>query len=352
MTEKTADNKDIHIYRGEGVPISGRSIELPEFDLSLAFEDPKNYIASEGLRDAVNVALNLGQPLLVTGEPGTGKTRLAASIAWELGLELLEFHTKTTSTATDLFYQYDALRRFQDAQIKDQTQNQARDQISGQTPIEDYITCQALGIAILLTNPADQARRILPEKYRKDDPSRSVVLIDEIDKAPRDLPNDVLDEIENMQFRIRETTWEPFKANRAFRPVVILTSNSEKNLPDAFLRRCVFYHIEFPGPEMLKQIVVKRFKGNGEKTGFKPEFTGDFLDAAVNHFENIRKLDLKKWPSTAEFLNWISILKTLGANFSQTDDGSLRKIEMSCPVLAKNRDDLMRIKRYFADALK
>ncbi|NIM17308.1 MAG: AAA family ATPase, partial [Candidatus Aminicenantes bacterium] len=159
------------------------------------FDHPRNYIAGEGLRNAVNVALALGQPLLITGEPGTGKTQLADSIAWELGLPVMEFHTKTTSAAVDLFYQYDALRRFQDAQVPEKKQ----------LNIDDYITYQALGNAILLTMPPAEANKYLPEELQGIGPTRSVVLIDEIDKAPRDLPNDVLDEIEKMRFTVKET---------------------------------------------------------------------------------------------------------------------------------------------------
>ncbi|MCP4106586.1 MAG: MoxR family ATPase [Desulfobacteraceae bacterium] len=290
-------------------------------------ESPENYIAPEGLRDAVNVALALGQPLLVTGEPGTGKTQLAASIAHELKLPgPFAFYTKTTSLATDLFYQYDALRRFQDVQLGGREKG---------TDPGEYITYQALGISILLSLLPDEADSHLPEELRGKGPARSVVLIDEIDKAPRDLPNDVLNEIEKMEFTVKETG-SAFRADRTYRPVLVLTSNSEKNLPDAFLRRCVFYHIVFPSGDQLKQIVRKRFSC---RPGITPEFTPDFIDAAVGHFEGIRKMDLKKRPATAEFLAWISILKSLGA-----DKGSLKDHEkalgLSYSVLAKNREDL------------
>jgi MoxR-like ATPase len=217
--------------------------------------------------------------------------------------------------------------------------------LSGKKPIENYITCQALGTAILLTNPTEQARKILPEGLKDQGPMRSVVLIDEIDKAPRDLPNDVLNEIESMQFKIKETTWEPFLADPRLRPILVLTSNSEKNLPDAFLRRCVFYHIEFPDSKSLKRIVRKRFKGNSI------EFSEEFLDEAVGMFEDVRKLSLKKRPATAEFLAWISILRAMGVDLTRLRKEDWEKLELSCSVLAKSQEDLEHMKRHIAENL-
>src|SRR5262249_41495666 len=188
---------------------------------------PELYIADKGLSDAVNVALILGQPLLVTGEPGTGKTQLAASIACELELPPpLLFVAKTTSTAKDLFYRYDALTHFHDSHFR-----------QGQLAMESYIAYEALGLAILLSLPVADGDPLLPPHLRGKGPTRSVVLIDEIDKAPRDLPNDVLNEIETLSFTVRETG-RSVTASSGYRPVVVITSNSEKNLPDAFLRRC------------------------------------------------------------------------------------------------------------------
>ncbi|MDM8535877.1 MoxR family ATPase [Desulfobacterales bacterium HSG17] len=331
----------IDLYMGDGKTLEQRDRRLPEYEPFIGTDDPKNYIASKGLRNAVNVALTLGQPLLITGEPGTGKTRLGASTAWEMGLDLLEFHTKTTSTAADLFYQYDALRRFQDSQLKEQK------------AIEKYITCQALGTAIVLTTPADkrpeQVKRILPEDLRHKGPVRSVVLIDEIDKAPRDLPNDILNEVENMQFKIKETTWKPFIADQKFRPVLILTSNSEKNLPDAFLRRCVFFHIDFPDDNALKEIVIRRFK---DKWDITPEFTDEFIENSINHFIGVRKLNLKKRPATAELLAWINIVKTLGIDMAAIREDQKEKLELSYSVLAKTREDLNSLKNNLTEMVK
>ncbi len=277
----------------------------------------------------MNVALALGQPLLVTGEPGTGKTLLAGSIAHELKLPCLVFHTKTTSTATDLFYRYDALRRFQDSQFQDKKN----------ADIEDYITYQALGNAMLLTRPDEETANLLSEDLRGIGPKRSVVLVDEIDKAPRDLPNDVLNEIEKMEFEVKETG-RKISADNRLRPILILTSNSEKNLPDAFLRRCMFYHIEFPGGKQLEEIIRKRF---GEDY---PDFTPAFIKSVISRFEKIREMDLDKIPATAEFLAWIGVLKSLEIDdVENLEPGQAEALALSYSVLAKNREDLGCLKR-------
>jgi len=312
-------------YKGNGE--SGK--KLPEYNALFNKSDPADYIADPALCEAVNVALALGQPLVLTGEPGTGKTQLAASIAHEYGLPLLEFHTKTTSLAGDMLYQYDAIRRFQDSQLPGKN-----------VDIKHYITYQPLGIAILLTKPASQVDKILPEEYQGFGPTRSVILIDEIDKAPRDLPNDVLMEIERMQFKVIETG-EIHKADKKYHPIVILTSNSERNLPDAFLRRCVFYHISFPGDTELKNIVKKRF-ANME---ISPDFSDEFIKAAITHFTKIRKLGLRKKPATAEFLAWITILKSLDIDITKLT----KEVEKSYTVLAKSHDDLKRLKKFLKD---
>lgn len=322
---------NLHLYEGNGVPISQRDQELPGFEPIEDFDHPKNYIAGEGLRNAVNVALALGQPLLITGEPGTGKTQLAESIAYELDLHApLEFHTKTTSTAADLFYRYDALHRFQDSQMPGKKHPN----------IDDYITYEALGKAILLTKPPEEVKEYLPEELRGIGPARSVVLIDEIDKAPRDLPNDVLNEIERMQFTVKETGIT-FRAGKRFRPILILTSNSEKNLPDAFLRRCVFYHIPFPLREQLKEIVQKRF---GKDSGFTP----GFIDAAIDRFFEIRELALKKKPATAELLDWFRIMQAMDLDAKDLKPGQVETFALSFSILAKSREDLALLKKKFA----
>ncbi|MDM8557683.1 MoxR family ATPase [Candidatus Parabeggiatoa sp. HSG14] len=262
---------------------------------------PEAYLPDEGLVKAVNVALLLGQPLLLTGEPGTGKTQLAYSLAYQLGLgELLKFETKSTSTARDLFYIYDALGRFHAAQAAK----------LGETDIRkrsvDYLTYNALGKAIIRTNPPETVKDYLPAGFSHTEPRRSVVLIDEIDKAPSDFPNDILNEIENLYFRIPELGNVEIKATENLAPILVLTSNSEKPLPEAFLRRCIYYNLPFPEKERLEKIIEARldtFPNN------------DFLNKALEIFLQLRQEGrLRKKPSTAELLNWLMVLRDMYPN--------------------------------------
>jgi MoxR-like ATPase len=310
------------LYAGDGSTVSDRQLTLPLLDAPTTLDDPAGYLAEEGLRDAVNVALALGQPLLLTGEPGTGKTQLAASLAHELGLPApFIFNTKSTSTARDLFYRYDALRHFHDAQFH-----------PGQAAPEAYVTYEALGLAILLAMEPAAAAAVLPETLRGRGPTRSVVLIDEVDKAPRDVPNDVLNEIEDMAFGVPETG-RTFRAERRYRPILILTSNSEKTLPDAFLRRCVFYHLTFPSRERLIQIVQRRL-------GATARLSPAMVEEAVKHFERIRELGLRKRPSTAEFLGWLRVLDRLDIDLANPKPGQREAIAFSYSILAKSPEDL------------
>lgn len=314
------DQSPFDLYTGRGTPLSKRNpaVELPPFRKVDEFDHPAGYVAEDGLRDAVNVALSLGQPLLVTGEPGTGKTQLAATIAHELELPPpLVFNTKTNFVARDLFYQYDSLRHFQDAHLRNL-----------KLDVEQYITYEALGLAILLSS-----------KEQVPTPTRSVVLIDEIDKAPRDLPNDVLNEIENMAFTVKETR-RVFWADQGYRPIVVLTSNSEKNLPDAFLRRVVFYHIEFPNEERLKEIVRRRLGDDGA-------FTPAMLENAIAHFIKIRDLGLKKQPATAEFLAWLRIIRQFGIDVAKLKRGDKEKLAFSYSILSKNFEDAKKLGERF-----
>lgn len=265
------------------------------------------YIPDDGLIKAVEVAIALNKPLLVSGEPGTGKTRLAEYVAWQLHEqtkndsipfleECLVFNTKSTSVATDLFYNYDAIAHFRN---KNDTLITA-----------DFIELQALGKAIALRHGKKSEAVKGIAKTRKfdslpDTPHSSVVLIDEIDKAPRDFPNDLLNEIEHYKFHIKELNQPVVRANNASRVVVIMTSNSEKNLPNAFLRRCVFYHIDFPGKEKLLQITKSRLSlNNGE---YK-----DKIELAFTEFMNIRNKAVYRKPATSEFLEWLCVLRHLG----------------------------------------
>jgi MoxR-like ATPase len=164
-----------------------------------------------------------------------------------------------------------------------------------------------------------------------------VVLVDEIDKAPRDMPNDVLNEIEEMSFRVRETG-RGFTAGEAYRPIVVMTSNSEKNLPEAFLRRCVFYHIEFPDPKRLRLIVERRL-------GPKHPLSVEALDQALAHFQEIRKAGLARKPATAEFLAWLRVLSSMDLNPGNLKPGQAEQLALSYCVLAKNKEDLAKLRK-------
>lgn len=290
---------------------------------------PEFYVAEKALADAVNVALALGQPLLVTGEPGTGKTQLASSVARELELPPpLTFHAKTTSMAKDLFYRYDALAHFHDSHFSKEG-----------LAVQSYVTFEALGLAILLSMPAADADTLLAPELRGRGPTRSVVLIDEIDKTPRDFPNDILNEIEHLTFLVRETG-QSYSTSAAYRPILILTSNSEKNLPDAFLRRCVFYHLSFPGRERLKEIIGRRLDPDDR-------FTTEMLDHALDHFDEIRGLSLSKKPATAECLAWLRVLQQVQLDPRNLKPGQAEALMLSYSVLAKSKDDLDKLKRAF-----
>jgi MoxR-like ATPase len=275
-------------YTGAGTRAAdAEPVSLPTSRQALLIR-PEHYLADPGLVDAANVALLLGQPLLLTGEPGTSKTQFAASLAWELVLgRPLTFETKSTSTARELFYSYDALKRFQDAQ-------------SGvaSSPLP-YLTYRALGIAVLRTRTPEEVATFVPAGFAHGGKRRSVVLIDEIDKAPRDFPNDILNELEQLFFRVPELGDVRIDTDPALHPVVVFTSNSEKDLPDAFLRRCIYYHIPFPDRERLAAIVARRIGG-------AVRGSSRLLDDALDLFYELRApaSGLRKKPATAELLGW------------------------------------------------
>ena len=297
------------------------------------------YIPSPDLKNAVNVAFKMSMPLLLTGEPGCGKTQCAFWIQKDAYKEtfskLLRFDVKTTSTARDLFYRYDAIRHFRDAQKKD-------------VNVLDYIHFTALGQAILATSVG----------------KRCVVLIDEVDKAPRDFPNDLLFEIENLKFRIEEATLEDIQSYDRWdkkleltdlgvtkpsydkdgvfqcmddkkRPMLLLTSNSEKNLPDAFMRRCAYFHLTFPSEAIIQEII------NGQDWKLP---SAEIQNRLVKNFIELRdKQGLRKNPGIAEMLNWLRYLSFLDAQ-------SKTEMKQAASLLAKNKEDNKQLEK-FIDSL-
>lgn len=295
---------------------------------------PMGYLPDEGLVDAVNVALLLRQPLLLTGEPGTGKSQLAASVAYQLGLEApFEFETKSTSVSRDLFYYYDYLSRFRMANGSE-----------ADKPAVEFITYHALGAAIIHGNTLDSVQSVLPRKFDFGAQRRSVVLIDEIDKAPRDFPNDILNEIERMFFRITELEGATVGVPDEFRPVVIMTSNSEKSLPDAFLRRCIFYNIPFPNAKRLEQIVVSRL-------GDLISSDSLLLSEAMAFFLALREADtgLRRPPGTAELLNWLSALLEFGCRTNEALKSQAELVSKALSTLSKIQEDQARLRQLFLD---
>lgn len=313
-------------YRGQGQQTGLHT--PPRYDHESAPADhPSGYFAEEGLADAVNTAIFLGQPLLLMGEPGTGKTQLAHSLAWELDLPIHKFNTKMNSAGLDLFYRYDSLLHFHDANTLKEDNHPSK-----------YIQYAALGSAILYSNPPETVSEYLSEKLRvlHRAATQSVVLIDEIDKAPRDFPNDILAETEQLSFEVRETGWKAFRANPELRPVVIFTSNQERNLPEAFLRRCVFYYIPFPKEAELRKIVKRRLSGEH--------------DAEIGKFLQLRQDDqLVKKPATAELLSWLRVLERNKITGDEVLAGSNR-VRRSYSVLLKNKEDFERLARVNTDA--
>ncbi len=233
----------------------------------MRFSSTDSYVAPPDLTIAVNAAVTLERPLLVKGEPGTGKTELARQVAASLGLPMVEWNIKSTTKAQQGLYEYDAVSRLRDSQL-------------GEARVHDvgnYIRKGKLWNAF-------------------EAPGKVVLLIDEIDKADIEFPNDLLQELDRMEFHVYETG-ETVRA--VHRPVVIITSNNEKELPDAFLRRCFFHYIRFPDSEVLKQIVEVHYPG------LKPRL----LDEALHQFFDIREVPgLKKKPSTSELLDWLKLI--------------------------------------------
>ncbi|MEL6280200.1 MAG: MoxR family ATPase [Pseudomonadota bacterium] len=266
----------------------------------MRFEGTKDYVATQDLLVAVNAAITLERPLLVKGEPGTGKTELARQIAGSLGVRLLEWHVKSTTKAQQGLYEYDAVSRLRDSQLGDPRVED----------VKNYIK-----------------RGKLWEAFTTDE--RVVLLIDEIDKADIEFPNDLLQELDRMEFFVYETG-ETIKA--AHRPIVIITSNNEKELPDAFLRRCFFHYIQFPQAATMKQIVEVHH----------PDVKAELVRSALTQFYEIREVaGLKKKPSTSEVLDWIKLLMADDIDLSTLLEKDPRKaIPPLHGALLKNEQDV------------
>ena len=270
----------------------------------MKFSGTETYVATDDLTVAVNAAVTLERPLLVKGEPGTGKTELARQVAGALGLPIVEWHVKSTTKAQQGLYEYDAVSRLRDSQLGDERVHD----------VANYIRKGKLWQAF-------------------EAGGKVVLLIDEIDKADIEFPNDLLQELDRMEFFVYETG-ETIRAKH--RPIVIITSNNEKELPDAFLRRCFFHYIRFPEVEVLKQIVDVHFPGIKES----------LLATALTQFYEIRETPgLKKKPSTSEVLDWLKLIlaEDLAAEDLRRDPASL--LPKLHGALLKNEQDVALFER-------
>ena len=270
----------------------------------MKFTGTDNYVATQDLKLAVNAAITLKRPLLVKGEPGTGKTMLAEEVAQSLGMPLLQWHIKSTTKAQQGLYEYDAVSRLRDSQMAD------LDGGERVKNIENYII-----------------QGVLWQAFTADEPV--ALLIDEIDKADIEFPNDLLREIDRMEFYCYETS-QLIKAKN--RPLVFITSNNEKELPDAFLRRCFFHYIKFPEAETMRQIVAVHY----------PNLKKELLNVAMKTFFDIRNLPgLKKKPSTSELLDWLKLLvaEDIPLEALQTQDDKVA-VPPLVGALLKNEQDV------------
>ena len=344
---------------------------------------PSAYQFSSELEHAIEVALLLGRPLLVTGEPGVGKTELANAVAARLNIPLFRFSVKSTSIAEELLYSYDPLARFYDAEITKSLPDRANTNThqqwgppeDGETlttsygstrnrnpaSYHDYIAFQPLGLAILAADRRPSSRRMIANyislrQHRVDvqfgnqstslvdfiesgckipgineRSFRSVVLIDEIDKAPRDFGNDLLNELESLEFVVKETG-DRFRAESSCPPLIVMTSNRERDLPEPVLRRCLYFHIEPPDEDRLREII-----------GIRLGLSTDLTKKMIGLLRAVRTASLSRSPSTGEILQWALLLAT--QNISPTLGNAA--LEGTILTLAKRQEDQDKIRRAF-----
>jgi MoxR-like ATPase len=308
VIDKPRRAKPLATHVAEQPKRSGRTslrqhVERPLRTLSEVI-GPSTYIPDPKLVDAVDLAIRMSKPLLLTGEPGAGKTHAAYYVAADLGLGApLVFRSRPTSTSRDLFYAYDSRRAEEEhAAAK-----------AGDPP--SFIRFNALGLAIIRTLPREAAAGVVPPDLIHEAPTRSLVLIDEIDRAPRDFCNDILDELERMSFHISELG-RHIQAEPSMRPIVLITSNSEKSLPGAFLRRCIYFNIPFPDSSALMEIVK----------GHLPELEGRLASDIVEFVTALRSSPSINKPGVADLLSWGAALLATGVD---PDEGLRRQAEIA-----------------------
>jgi len=291
--------------------------DRPFSNIDRSFQaDARRFVPGDELETAVNTAIALGEPLLITGEPGTGKTQTAYYVAYKLGIEpVIHFQVKSDTAARDMLYHFDTVHYFHDAHLMTPEKG---DNTPANLDKRKYVEPRALWEAFESARQTGMPR---------------IVLIDEIDKAPRDFPNDLLHELDKMEFTVTETG-ETVSAPRNLRPIVFITSNSERRLPEAFLRRCVYHHISFD-EKIIEQAVAAR-SGDFQSIG------KGFVKIALQRFLALRQRSLRKQPSTGEFLVWLRVLAVAADTYPKKLDEDLSRLPY-IGVLLKDHQDIQEL---------
>ncbi len=303
--------------KGGALEDKGLLGKRPFADIDQSFDaDARRFVPGEQLETAINTSLAVGEPLLITGEPGTGKTQTAYYTAYKLGIEpVIHFQIKSSTTAQNMLYHFDTVRYFHDAHLAKEGKVSAESLDKGK-----YVERRALWEAF------DTAMK---------EGSPRVLLIDEIDKAPRDFPNDLLHELDKMEFTVSETG-EKVTAPLNLRPIVFITSNSERRLPEPFLRRCVYHHIGFDDKIIEKAVSARQDEFKNLSEGF--------LKMAIQQFLRLRESNLRKKPATGELLVWLRVLSLATGTYPETLDQDLSKLPY-LGALLKDHQDIEDIKK-------